>query len=181
LRLEIGNRLGLRDPNKLYFNFITDFPLVQWDETEKRWDAEHHPFTMPREEHLEYFDTDPGKIRAQCYDLVCNGQESGSGSIRIHRPDIQSKVFSLLGISEETQRERFGHILDAFSFGAPPHGGFAPGIDRLIMNLQDEPNIREVMAFPKMGLGYDPMMDAPSAVDAAQMKELGLEVRPHKK
>lgn len=181
LRLEIGNRLGLRDLNKLYFNFVTDFPLVQWDETEKRWDAEHHPFTMPLEEHLQYFDTDPGRMRAQCYDLVCNGQESGSGSIRIHRADIQSKVFSLLGISEETQRERFGHMLDAFSFGAPPHGGFAPGIDRLLMNLLDEPNIREVMAFPKMGLGHDPMMEAPSLVDEAQMKELGLEVKPHKK
>ena len=181
LRLEIGNRLGLRDLNKLYFNFVTDFPLVQWDETEKRWDAEHHPFTMPLEEHLQYFDTDPGRMRAQCYDLVCNGQESGSGSIRIHRADIQSKVFSLLGISEETQRERFGHMLDAFSFGAPPHGGFAPGIDRLLMNLLDEPNIREVMAFPKMGLGHDPMMEAPSLVDEAQMRELGLEVKPHKK
>jgi len=181
LRLEIGNRLGLRDLNKLYFNFVTDFPLVQWDETEKRWDAEHHPFTMPLEEHLQYFDTDPGRMRAQCYDLVCNGQESGSGSIRIHRADIQSRVFSLLGISEETQRERFGHMLDAFSFGAPPHGGFAPGIDRLLMNLLDEPNIREVMAFPKMGLGHDPMMEAPSLVDEAQMKELGLEVKPHKK
>ena len=124
---------------------------MQWNEDENRWDAEHHPFTMPYEEHLAYFETDPGKIRAQCYDLVCNGQESASGSIRIHRADIQARVFDLLGISKEKQQERFGHILEAFCYGAPPHGGFASGIDRLIMNLLDEPNIREVMAFPKMG------------------------------
>lgn len=181
LRLEIGRRLNLRDPNKLHFCLITDFPLVQWNEEENRWEAEHHPFTMPHEDHLVYFDTDPGKIRAQCYDLVCNGQESASGSIRIHRPDIQARVFDLLGISKEKQQERFGHILEAFSFGAPPHGGFASGIDRLIMNLLDEPNIREVMAFPKMGLGYDPLMDAPSDVDDAQLQELGLRIVPHKK
>jgi aspartyl-tRNA synthetase len=181
LRLEIGRRLGLRDPNMLYFCIITDFPLVQWNEEERRWDAEHHPFTMPYEEHLPYFDTDPSKIRAQCYDLVCNGQESGSGSIRIHRADIQAKVFTLLGISEELQKEQFGHILEAFSYGAPPHGGFATGIDRLIMNLMDEVNIREVMAFPKMGLGYDPLMDAPSRVNETQLRELGLKIIPHKK
>lgn len=180
LRLEIGNRLNLRDNNTLHFCLITDFPLVQWNEEEKRWDAEHHPFTMPHEEHLAYFDTDPGKIRAQCYDLVCNGQESGSGSIRIHRSDIQAKVFTLLGISDEIQQERFGHILEAFSYGAPPHGGFATGTDRLLMNLLDEPNIREVMAFPKMGLGHDPMMGSPSTVDATQLKELGLEIKARK-
>ncbi len=176
LRNEIGTRCGLRDPAKLAFCLITDFPLVQWDEETKRWDAEHHPFTMPYEDHLPYFDTDPGKIRAQCYDLVCNGQESGSGSIRVHRADIQSRVFDLVGIDRETQEERFGHILEAFAYGAPPHGGFATGIDRLIMNLLDEPNIREVIAFPKMGLGYDPLMDSPSEVDAAQLKELGLSI-----
>lgn len=181
LRLEIGKRCGLRNPDTLAFAFIVDFPLVQWDEEAQRWDAEHHPFTMPYEEHLPYFDTDPAKIRAQCYDLVCNGQESGSGSIRIHRPDIQAKVFSLLGISAERQQERFGHILEAFEFGAPPHGGFATGLDRLIMNLLDEPNIREVMAFPKMGLGYDPLMDAPSTIDDAQFQELGLRVVETKK
>jgi aspartyl-tRNA synthetase len=180
LRLEIGQRLGLRDPNRLYFCLITDFPLVQWDEETNRWEAEHHPFTMPYEAHLPYFDADPGKIRAQCYDLVCNGQESASGSIRIHRADIQAKVFDLLGISKAMQQERFGHLLEAFSYGAPPHGGFASGIDRLIMNLLEELNIREVMAFPKMGLGVDPMMDAPSDVDDAQLKELGLRILPHR-
>ncbi len=176
LRNEIGTRCGFRDPSVLAFCIVTDFPLVQWDEETQRWDAEHHPFTMPYEDHLPYFDTDPSKIRAQCYDLVCNGQESGSGSIRVHRPDIQSKVFDLLGIDRETQQQRFGHILEAFSYGAPPHGGFATGIDRLLMNLLDEPNIREVIAFPKMGLGYDPMMDSPSTVDDAQLKELGLSI-----
>ena len=181
LRLEIGRRKGLRDPNVLQFAIVTDFPLVQWNEEERRWDAEHHPFTMPYEEHLAYFDTDPSKIRAQCYDLVCNGQESGSGSIRIHRADIQARVFDLLGISRETQQERFGHILEAFAYGAPPHGGFATGIDRLLMNLLDEPNIREVIAFPKMGFGYDPLMDAPSTVDDAQLQELGLRIVPRKK
>ncbi|MCW3100662.1 MAG: aspartyl-tRNA synthetase [Chthonomonadaceae bacterium] len=181
LRLEIGRRKGLRDPNVLQFAIITDFPLVQWDEEAQRWEAEHHPFTMPYEEHLPYFDTDPSKIRAQCYDLVCNGQESGSGSIRIHRADIQARVFDLLGISREKQQERFSHILEAFAFGAPPHGGFATGIDRLLMNLLDEPNIREVIAFPKMGFGYDPMMDAPSSVDDVQLQELGLRIVPRKK
>jgi aspartyl-tRNA synthetase len=181
LRLEIGRRLNLRDPNKLTFCLVTDFPLVQWNEDEQRWEAEHHPFTMPYEEHLAYLQTDPGQIRAQCYDLVCNGQESASGSIRIHRPDIQARVFDLLGISKEKQQERFAHILEAFAFGAPPHGGFASGIDRLMMNLLDEPNIREVMAFPKMGLGYDPLMDAPSDVDEVQLQELGLRIVPHKK
>ena len=181
LRLEIGRRLGLRDPNKLYFCWVVDFPLVEWNEEEGRWDATHHPFTMPCETDLHFLETDPGRIRAQCYDIVCNGTEWASGSIRIHRADIQARVFDLLGISKEQQQERFGHILEAFSYGAPPHGGIAPGIDRLLMFLLDEPNIREVMAFPKMGLGYDPMMDAPSAVDQAQLDELGLKIIPRKK
>ena len=181
LRLEIGRRLNLRDPNKLFFNWVTDFPLVEWNEDAKRWDAMHHPFTSPYESDLPYLDTEPGKIRAQCYDLVCNGTEWASGSIRIHRADIQARVFDLLGISKEVQQERFGHILEAFSYGAPPHGGIAPGIDRLLMFLFDEPNIREVMAFPKMGLGFDPMMGAPASVDEAQLRELGLKIVPHKK
>lgn len=178
LRNEIGDRCGLRDPRVLSFCWVVDFPLVEWNEDENRWDAVHHPFTGPKDEDLIYIDSDPGRIRADCYDVVCNGLELASGSIRIHRPDIQAKVFSLLGIDEATQRSRFGHMLDAFSFGPPPHGGIAPGIDRLVMILADTENIREVMAFPKLGGGYDPMMDAPSDVDEAQWVELGLMMRP---
>ncbi len=176
LRNLIGDRCGLRDPKKLKYCWVLDFPLVEWSEEENRWDATHHPFTAPKEEDLVYIDSDPGRMRADCYDVVCNGTECASGSIRIHRADIQSKVFSLLGIDDKTQRDRFGHMLDAFSFGAPPHGGIAPGIDRLVMLLTDTENVREVVAFPKMGNGYDPMMDAPSEIDEAQWKELGLNV-----
>jgi len=174
LRNEIGDRCGLRDPRVMKFCWIVDFPLVEWNPDDNRWDSVHHPFTGPKDEDLIYIDSDPARIRADCYDVVCNGVEMASGSIRIHRPDIQAKVFQLLGIDEETQRERFGHILDAFSYGAPPHGGIAPGVDRLVMLLNDTENIREVIAFPKIGGGYDPMMDAPSTVDPQQWAELGL-------
>ncbi len=175
LRNEIGERCGLRDPRVLKFCFIVDFPLVEWNEDERRWDSVHHPFTGPKEEDIHFIDEGrPGEVRADCYDIVCNGLEMASGSIRIHRADIQSKIFSLLGIDEATQQERFGHMLEAFSFGAPPHGGIAPGIDRLAMILSDTENIREVIAFPKIGGGYDPMMDAPSTIDQAQWNELGL-------
>lgn len=174
LRNEIGGRCGLRDPRKLKFLWVIDFPLVEWDAEANRWSPSHHPFTSPKEEDLQFLESDPGRVRADCYDIVCNGTEWASGSIRIHRADIQSRVFSLLGIDEETQRSRFGHMLDAFSFGAPPHGGFAPGIDRLVMILLNEENIREVIAFPKMGNGYDPMMDAPSEIDPQQWAEMGL-------
>jgi aspartyl-tRNA synthetase len=174
LRNEIGERCGLRDPRVLKFCWIVDFPLVEWNAEDGRWDAVHHPFTGPKEEDLIYIDSDPAKIRADCYDVVCNGLEMASGSIRIHRPDIQAKVFQLIGIDETTQKERFGHILEAFSYGAPPHGGIAPGVDRLVMTLTDTENIREVIAFPKIGGGYDPMMDAPSTIDSQQWAELGL-------
>lgn len=174
LRLEIGDRNGLRDPKDLRFCWIVDFPLVEWDAEGGRWSPAHHPFTMPKEEDLVYLDSDPGRIRADCYDMVCNGVEMASGSIRIHRSDIQARIFTLLGIDEATQKERFGHILEAFSYGAPPHGGIAPGIDRMLMLLTDTENIREVIPFPKIGGGYDPMMDAPSTIDAQQWAELGL-------
>lgn len=121
-------------------------------------------------------DSDPARMRADCYDVVCNGTEMASGSIRIHRPELQARVCKLIGLDEETQNERFGHMLEAFRFGAPPHGGIAPGIDRLVMLLTDDENIREVMAFPKMGNGYDPMMDAPSTIDPQQWAEMGLRI-----
>lgn len=176
LRNLIGDRCGLRNPRELSFCWVLDFPLVEWDEDAQRWNSVHHPFTSPKVEDLVFLESAPGKVRADCYDLVCNGSEWASGSIRIHRPDVQSRVFTLLGIDNETQQSRFGHILEAFSYGPPPHGGIAPGIDRLIMLLTDEENIREVMAFPKIGQGYDPLMDAPSSIDAAQWKEMGLEI-----
>lgn len=174
LRHEIGERTGLRDPRKLAFCFVMDFPLVEWNPDENRWDSMHHPFTSPKAEDMDLIETDPGAIRADCYDIVCNGTEWASGSIRIHRPDVQARVFRLLGIDDARQKERFGHILEAFSFGAPPHGGIAPGIDRMIMFLLNEENIREVIAFPKIGLGQDPMMEAPSEIDDVQWKEMGL-------
>ncbi|MCH8979815.1 MAG: aspartate--tRNA ligase [Armatimonadetes bacterium] len=176
LRNLIGDRCGLRDPKKLSFVFVVDFPLVDWNEDEQRWNPTHHPFTSPKAADMDLIDTDPGKIRADCYDVVCNGTEWASGSIRIHQPDVQKRIFSLIGIDEKEQKERFSHIIEAFEFGAPPHGGIAPGIDRLIMFLTGDENIREVIAFPKMGGGYDPMMDAPSTVDAKQWEEMGLEL-----
>ncbi len=174
LRVEIGERCGLRDPKILRFGFVLDFPLVEWNPEGNRWDSVHHPFTSPKAEDLHLLDSDPGKVRADCYDVVCNGSEWASGSIRIYRPDVQSRVFELLGIDEARQQERFGHILEAFQYGAPPHGGIAPGIDRYLMYLLDEDNIREVIAFPKVGGGYDPFMDAPSTIDPQQWAEMGL-------
>ncbi|MFQ3587895.1 MAG: aspartate--tRNA ligase [Fimbriimonadaceae bacterium] len=176
LRREIGDRCGLRDPRKLVFGWVLDFPLVEWDPEHGRWSPSHHPFTSPKHEDLPLLDEDPGKVRADCYDVVCNGLEWASGSIRIHRPDVQAKVFSLLGISEEIQQERFGHMLEAFRYGAPPHGGIAPGIDRLIMILLGEENIREVIAFPKIAQGVDPMMGAPGPIDPEQWTEIGLRI-----
>lgn len=172
LRLEIGDRLGLRDPRKLAFAWVIDFPLFELDEG--RWSPAHHPFTSPKPEDIHLLESDPGSVRADCYDMVCNGSELASGSIRISHPDLQSKIFDMLGIDKATQKERFGHILEAFSYGAPPHGGIAPGVDRLVMLLTDTENIREVMAFPKVGGGYDPLMDAPSTIDPQQWAELGL-------
>lgn len=176
LRREMAKRLNLADPNTLLFAWITDFPLVEWKPEEGRWDSTHHPFTSPKEEDIHLLETDPGKVRANAYDLACNGNEAAGGSIRIHRRDVQEKIFKLLNYSAEAAAERFGHLLEAFEYGAPPHGGIASGIDRVVMLLSDEENIREVMAFPKTASGIDPMTDAPDYVDEQQLKDLHIRV-----
>ena len=177
LRLIFRDRLDLADENLLAFAWVVDFPMFAWNEEEQKWDAEHHPFTMPQLDDLPKFETNPADILSDAYDMVCNGYEMASGSIRIHRSDIQLKVFQLLGLRGDEIEEKFGHMLEAFEFGAPPHGGMAPGIDRLVMVLADEPNIREVIAFPKNQAGRDVMADAPSTVEPKQLKELHIQIR----
>jgi aspartyl-tRNA synthetase len=177
LRLHFRDRLALADQSVLGFCWVTDFPLFEWNEEEGRIEPMHHMFTMPREEDLPLLDSDPLKVIGQLYDLVANGVELASGSIRIHDPDLQQKVFTIVGISPEEAERRFGTLLTAFRYGAPPHGGIAPGVDRLIMVLRDQPNIREVMAFPKTQAARDEMMDAPGPVDEEQLEELHIAVR----
>jgi aspartyl-tRNA synthetase len=176
LRLIFRDKLDLADANVMAFAWVVDFPMFAWNEEEKKWDAEHHPFTMPQLDDLPKFETNPAEIYSDAYDMVCNGYEMASGSIRIHRSDIQLKVFQLLGLSGDEIEKKFGHMLEAFEYGAPPHGGVAPGIDRLVMLLTDEPNIREVIAFPKNQTGRDVMADAPSEVEPKQLKELHIKI-----
>jgi aspartyl-tRNA synthetase len=177
LRVIFRDELDLTDPDMMAFAWIVDFPMFAWNEEEQKWDAEHHPFTMPQLDDLPKFETDPAEILSDAYDMICNGYEMASGSIRIHRSDIQLKVFQLLGLSGDEIERKFGHMLEAFEYGAPPHGGMAPGIDRLVMLLADEPNIREVIAFPKNQTGRDVMADAPSEVEPKQLKELHIRIQ----
>ena len=177
LRVVLRDKLNLADTSMMAFAWVVDFPFFAWNEEEKKWESEHHPFTMPKLEDLSKFDTNPGEVYSDAYDMVCNGYETASGSIRIHRRDIQMKMFQMLGLSDEEIQTKFGHMLEAFEYGAPPHGGMAPGIDRLIMLLADEPNIREVIAFPKNQAGRDVMADAPSEVEPKQLKELHIQIR----
>ncbi len=177
LRLHLGEKMGLIDENRLAFCWVVDFPMFEWDGQDKRYVAIHHPFTAPRDEDLEKLDSDPGAVRAKAYDLVLNGIEIGGGSIRIHDPEVQARVFSLLNISDEEAREKFGFLLDALAFGAPPHGGIAFGLDRLMMLLLGRSSIREVIAFPKTQKATCLMTGAPNTVSPKQLRELGIKLK----
>jgi aspartyl-tRNA synthetase len=174
LRREFGRRLKLGDPNLLAFGWIVDFPMFEWNPETQHWDAQHHPFCMTNPEDVDKLETHPGEVRAAAYDLVCNGYELASGSIRIHDRAIQQRIFELLNYEPDEIYRRFGHMLDAFEYGAPPHGGIAPGVDRIMALLCDEENIREVIAFPKTQRAEDLMMHSPSPVDERQLHELHL-------
>ena len=176
LRLEMGKRLNLLDDSKHEFLWVTEFPMFEYSEEEDRYMAMHHPFTMPNEEDLPYLESEPGRVRAKAYDMVLNGVELGGGSVRIHRRDIQERVFKSLGFSMEEAYEKFGFFIDAFTYGAPPHAGLAYGLDRLVMLLLGEDNLREVIAFPKVKDASCPMSSAPSVVDEQQLKDLSLKI-----
>jgi len=174
LRMEMGNRLGLRKPDEFAPLWVVDFPLLEWDEDTQGYHAMHHPFTSPKSEDLQLLETSPGKVRANAYDLVLNGNEIGGGSIRIHDKTMQSRMLELLGFSKDEARKQFGFLMDAFEYGAPPHGGIAFGLDRLVAILGGQESIRDFIAFPKNNMGRDIMIDAPASVDNAQLAELGL-------
>jgi aspartyl-tRNA synthetase len=176
LRIECAKRLDLIPQGKYAMAWITDFPMFHYNEEEKRWEAEHHMFTMPKEEHLEYLESDPGKVLGQLYDLVANGSELASGSIRIHRRDIQERVMKVVGLSPEEAQKKFGFMLEAFEYGAPPHGGIAPGVDRLLTMITGGDSIRDVIAFPKTTSGSGLMEGSPSEVDERQLKELRIKL-----
>jgi aspartyl-tRNA synthetase len=178
VRLHLGRELGLIAEDEFRFVWITDFPLFEWSEEEGRWSALHHPFTRPAPGSEGLVESDPGPALALAYDLVGNGQELGGGSFRIHEPDLQAKVFDALRLSPEEQRKKFGFLLDALAMGAPPHGGIAFGIDRMMMVLLNEPNLRDVIAFPKNQAGVDPMSGAPTDIEEEQLRELGIQLRP---
>lgn len=174
LRLKIGRQLGLIDDSKFKFAWVVDFPLLSYDEEAKRYVAEHHPFTSPKAEDMHYFDTDPGQIRAQAYDLVLNGYEVGGGSMRIYQREVQEKMFATLNLPKEDVQEKFGYLLEAFEYGTPPHGGIAFGFDRLVMLITGRTNLRETIAFPKTASASDLLTGAPGPVDAKQLEELSI-------
>ena len=176
LRLHMGNELGLRNPNQFAPLWVLDFPLLEWDENSNRYHAMHHPFTSPKPEDMHLIQTDPGKVRANAYDLAMNGVELGGGSIRIHDRELQSRMFDLLGFSKEDAQAQFGFLMTAFEYGAPPHGGLAFGLDRLVATMGGSDSIRDYIAFPKNNNGRDVMIDAPSPLFAEQLKELGIKL-----
>ncbi len=176
LRLELADKMGLLDKNQYNFLWVTEFPLLEWSDEENRFQAMHHPFTMPMEEDLQYIDTDPGRVRAKAYDIVLNGTEIGGGSVRIHQDDIQEKMFEALGFTKERAHEQFGFLLDAFKYGVPPHAGLAYGLDRLIMLMTKVDSIRDVIAFPKVKDASCLLTNAPDTVDEKQLEELGIRV-----
>ena len=174
LRLEMGRQLGLRDKNKFACLWVVDFPMFEWSEEEGRLMAMHHPFTHPKEEDIPMLDTDPAAVRADAYDMVINGVEVGGGSIRIHNPELQAKMFEILGFTPEKAQEQFGFLMNAFKFGAPPHGGLAYGLDRWVSLFAGLDSIRDCIAFPKNNSGRDVMLDAPAPLDKSQLDELNL-------
>jgi len=176
LRLEMGSRLGLRDKSVFAPLWVTDFPLLEWDDESKRWHAMHHPFTSPKPEDIHLLENHPGQVRANAYDMVINGVEVGGGSIRIHDRSLQKQMFSLLGFSDAEAQEQFGFLMNAFEYGAPPHGGIALGFDRLCAIFGGADSIRDFIAFPKNNSGRDMMIDAPSAVNDAQLNDLKIQV-----
>jgi aspartyl-tRNA synthetase len=176
LRMELATRLGLRNPEEFAPLWVVDFPLLEWDEENERYHAMHHPFTSPKPEDMALLTTEPGKVRANAYDMVLNGNEIGGGSIRIHDKELQSNMFTLLGFSPEQAQDQFGFLMNAFQFGAPPHGGLAFGLDRLVAILGGQETIRDFIAFPKNNSGRDVMIDAPSTIDESQLKELHIKL-----